>query len=224
MIKILIVALSLLPGLALAVICKTVDADGVVGYTDVPAAECAQPIKLPDYSRYAPRPIQPQRPANAEATGSAVRVERYRSLGIVQPAAGATVRSNEGRVPVSLALQPALQQGHAIRLLLDGRAIGGSFDSLAIELAGIDRGTHSLQAGVIDASGRPLIESAAVRFTLRKIGLNDPANAPEPTPPVPPDYKPDYDNPSGGDYTPAPAPVPSTPGRTNPAFTPKYNP
>ena len=44
-------------GLNHAVVCKTVDAEGVVGYTDVPVEECANPITLPDYSRYAPRPI-----------------------------------------------------------------------------------------------------------------------------------------------------------------------
>ena len=230
MIRSVLLALFLTPGIASAVICKTVDAEGGVSYADLPAAECPQAVKLPDYSRYAPRPIQQPAKRAAEATGSVVRFERYTSMTIVQPQAGGTVRSNEGKVPVSIALEPALQQGHSVQLFLDGRAVSGSFDAPAIELAGVDRGSHNLQARVVDGSGRRLIESPSVRFTLRKIGLNDPANQPEPTPPVepPPGYPaappPNYRPSTVPDYTPQTTPVPSTPGKTNPAFAPKFTP
>jgi len=223
-------ALLLVPGFASAVVCKTVDADGVVSYEDLPAAECPQAVKLPDYSRYAPRAVEQPRPARSTATGSAVRFERYTSINILQPEAGGTVRSNDGKVPVSIALEPALQQGHSVRLLLDGQAISGGFDALAIELSGVERGTHSLQASVVDLGGQRLIESSTVRFTLRKMGLNDPGSRPEPTPPIeqPPGYTPpstpDYTPPASPGYTPKPAPIPSTPGKTNPAFAPKYSP
>lgn len=224
--------LLLVPGFASAVVCKTVDADGIVSYEDLPAAECPQAVKLPDYSRYAPRAIEQPRPAQSAATGSAVRFERYSSMDIVQPQPGGTVRSNDGKVPVSIALDPALQKGHSIKLFLDGQAINGSFEAPAIELSGVERGTHRLQASVVDLGGQRMIESSPVRFTLRKMGLNDPGNQPEPTPPIepPPDYatppktSSDYTPPAGPGYAPKSAPITSTPGKTNPVFAPKYNP
>ncbi len=47
--------LLLLPGLAHAVVCKTVGEDGVASFTDVPAAECPQGSRIPEYSR--PEPV-----------------------------------------------------------------------------------------------------------------------------------------------------------------------
>ena len=228
----------LLPGLAHAVICKSVDEDGVVSYTDVPAGECQQPIKLPDYSRYAPRPIQTPANQASPASGSVVPFDGYSDFSIVQPSANGTVRSNEGKVAVAMSLQPALQPGHSVSLTLDGRSVAGSFDGLTIELSGVNRGTHTLSAAVADASGRTLIESGPVRFTLRQVGLKQTAGEP-PTPELPtepgyrppengPDYTPPatpgYAPPQPPNYNPGSPPPAATPGRTNPAFAPKFTP
>lgn len=230
--------LLLLPAIGHAVICKSIDADGVVSYADVPASECEQEVDLPDYSRYDPNDRGRRSgnwPEPLPVRGNVVAFERYTSMLIVQPEQNGTVRSNEGTVPVVIALQPALQLGHTIELTLDGRKVQGSFDGVAIELNGVDRGTHTLRAAVRDASGQSLIQSDRVRFTLRKVGLFE-QQQPEPEPPVepppgypasgtPPNYgntgQPDYRPPSGGgsSYTPSGG---ATPGRTNPAFSPSY--
>ncbi|MGB5762640.1 MAG: hypothetical protein WBM58_08845, partial [Sedimenticolaceae bacterium] len=114
---------------------------------------------------------------------------RYQSIQIEQPADKGTVRNNEGKVAISIGLEPPLQQGHRVNVYLDGKVIPGSFDGLAIELSGVDRGTHSLRASVSDADGKLLIESPAVSFTLRQTGLFDGlANTPSPPigrPPLP---------------------------------------
>ena len=229
MIKSLLLALLLVPALAQAVICKSVDAEGVVSYTDVPAGECGQEVKLPDYSRYAPRPIQRRSPGSAEATGSEMRFERYQTMSIVEPEQNGTVRSNDGQIAVAVDLQPDLQAGHKVVLLLDGRKVDGEFGSLNIQLSGVERGSHMLRAQVVDARGATLIASSSVRFTLRKLGLNDPGSKPEQPiepgkPPYQPPGTPDYRPPAGGSYAPggSSGPISTTPGQTNPAFTPKY--
>lgn len=224
---------------AWAVICKTVDADGLVGYTDVPVEECQNPVKLPDYSRYSPRPIP-----NATSPVNATQAEPftgYSELAIVRPEANGTVRSNEGRVPVAIEIQPMLQTGHRISLLLDGRPVDGEFSGTNIDLSGVERGTHSLQAQVKDAAGATMISSASVLFTLRKRGLFDgppdvenPVEPPSPEPGFPsepnpnpgfvaPDGAPDY-SPGTPNYAPPSGGISTTPGRTNPAFAPNYNP
>lgn len=236
MIRVVLCISFLLPGLARAVICKTVDADGVVGYTDVPAGECAERVKLPDYSRYEPRPIPQTQNASAlpstEDSDAADRFEGYRSIEIVQPEANGTVRSNEGIVPVAIALDPPLMEGHRIKLYIDGGAVRGEFDGTAIDLGGVERGTHSLRAVVSDAGGKRIGDSPTVRFTLRQTTLYDreraeqlpvqPVNPiqPVPQPSAPPPVRPEPSGTSG--YR--PDGVSSTPGRTNPAFKPSYSP
>lgn len=247
MIKQALIVLLALPGIAHAVICKTVDAEGVVGYSDVPASECRDKIKLPASSTYEPRRLP--RSQSTNSVSGAVQpttTTRYQSIQIEQPADKGTVRNNEGKVAISIGLEPPLQQGHRVTVYLDGKAIPGSFDGLAIELSGVDRGTHTLGAEVRNQRGQRLIESSTISFTLRKQTLDaeEPTQPIEPEPPgYDPDYalpKPDYrapgdsDYPAPGDpdygrpaqpgYTPNGGGTSSTPGRTNPAFTPKYTP
>lgn len=241
--------LLLVPSLAHAVICKTTQPDGTVSYADVPAAECEQPVNLPDYSRYAPRPIQQQQWTRSGPAGAnLVRTERYTSMAIVKPGPGSTVRENDGKVVVNIALQPGLQQNHKVMLYLNSVPVGAGFEGTSIELNGVRRGSHSLRAAVLDASGQRLIEAPAVRFTLRQASLLEP-NREKPEPPDPPkpgfpatpgdgneydpekpDYRPEdgsgsYEpKPGSGTYQPKPGGIPSTPGATNPAFKPKFTP
>lgn len=232
--RIILSLLLVVPALAHAVICKTVQPDGTVSYADVPAAECEQPVDLPDYSRYAPRPIQQHQWSRSAPTGgSLVRSERYTSMAIVQPGPGGTVRDNDGRVVVTIALQPGLQQNHKVMLYLDGAPVGNGFEGTTIELNGVRRGSHSLRAVVVDPSGQRLIEAPSVRFTLRQASLLEPAREPSepPTPPKPgfpsePGSGPNYAPPqnSGGSFQPKPGGIPSTPGAVNPAFKPKFTP
>lgn len=181
-----LLALIFVPGMAHAVICKTIDAEGVVGYTDISAASCPDPVKLPAYSTFEALPV----PANAtrtdsDKTASKAGFERYESVKIVQPEADGVVRSNEGKVSVSITLEPALQKGHRITLYIDGRAVQGKFDAPAVELSGIERGTHSIHATVSDGSGKLLIKSPTNSFTLRQTGLFD-GGAKVPKPPIAP--------------------------------------
>jgi hypothetical protein len=179
--KKVLIALLLLPGMAQAVICKSVDAEGVVGYSDVPASECPKPVQLPPNSTYEPRQLPVSRVDKKAVEEKAEKpFQRYDSIKIIQPEVDGTVRSNEGKVPVAIVLQPAFQQGHHVVLYLDGKAVPGQFDGLAIELSGVERGTHSIQAKITDAGGKTLIESPAVSFNLRQTGIYDGVNQPGP--------------------------------------------
>jgi len=179
------IALFLLPGLAHAVICKTVETDGVVAYSNVPAFACRMPVNLRARSSHAQPAIQHQgATGNAAATGGEARFEGYQSIQIVKPVAGEEVRSNEGKVPFAIALEPALQEGHRCRVYVDGALVPGSFTGLAIELTGIDRGQHGVRATVFDAGGQRLLDSAAVKFMLREAEQidADPKTTPSPIP------------------------------------------
>ncbi|MDD5330313.1 MAG: hypothetical protein PHX38_09930 [Sulfuricella sp.] len=95
----------------------------------------------------------------------AYAAEPYTEIAIVQPGDDETIHDNNGTLEVALALSPALRDGHKIRLLLDGAQLE-TRASAHFSLTNIERGTHSLQAVVIDRSGRTLIASAPVAFHM----------------------------------------------------------
>lgn len=103
-------------------------------------------------------------PLTSWAAGETVA---YTSLVITQPAAEETIHDNTGTMAVELALSPALQieQGHRIKLLLDGTAMPVT-GTTSLTLTEIDRGAHTLQAAVEDQSGAVLIVSEPVSFYM----------------------------------------------------------
>ena len=78
-----------------------------------------------------------------------------------------SIRDNAGNVNVDVSLEPALRSGDKIDLLLDGQSVGGG-NKTAITLTDMERGTHSLQALVKDASGKVVARSNTVTFTLQR--------------------------------------------------------
>lgn len=182
------IGLFLLPGLVHAVICKAVDAEGVVAYMELPADECRTRVELPEYSRYAPRPIQDRNtPGNTGPGAKQIDFSGYHELRIVKPVAGDEIRSDEGRVLLVLSLRPQLRPGHRIHVYLDGTLILGSFDGMEIELSGVDSGSHEVRVIVLDNSGKRLIDSEVVRFVFEEAGQVESAPQPNTTPSPEPD-------------------------------------
>ncbi len=156
---------------------KYVGPDGVTIYSDrqVPGAIA---VDLPESSTYAPREM----PATSPASGEAVEEPLggvYETLAIVEPANEGTVRSNEGRVDVSVTLQPAIQDGHTLSFLLDGNEIAKGLRSTRFRLTDVERGEHRLEASVYDAEGGLLARSRPIRFFLQKASVAEKLRAAE---------------------------------------------
>ena len=178
--RVLPVVLFLLPGLSHAVICKTVDEEGVVAYAELPADECRMRVELPEYSRYAPRPVRDRDAGGGSGAGAKqIHFSGYDELRVVKPVAAEEIRSDEGRVLLVLALEPQLRPGHRIHVYLDDALILGSFDGMEIELSGVDSGSHVVRAVVLDDSGKRMIGSEVVRFVFEESGPVE--SAPQPT-------------------------------------------
>ena len=183
MIKRALIVLCLLPGVSHAVICKTVNADGVVSYTELPANECPSPVKLPEYSRYAPRAVQQATPEDdGVAADRGQSFDGYKAITIVKPESGEALFSNEGKVPLAITLEPGLQPGHRIHVFLDDALVPGRFDGLVIELTGVDPGTHRLRVAVVDDGGKRIIDSASVAFRLHEAEKSEGTAAPDAEP------------------------------------------
>jgi hypothetical protein len=110
----------------------------------------------------------------AEAQG------RY-SIAIVQPADDETVHDNQGNVGVQVAVSPGLAPGAGIVLLLDGQPVAQETDATFL-LSGVERGTHTLEAQVVDASGATLAASQPITFHMWQASRLFPSRKPKPKP------------------------------------------
>lgn len=149
---------------------RWVDAEGRVVYGDDPPAKSkAKPVNLPQLTiadGYAPKTDNTDNTAasNPSAPTDAAAAS-YSEFKITAPAADEALRSNDGSVTVTIALQPALKAGDSIALYLDGKQVA-SGTSLSFNLTEIDRGEHSLFAVLSDAQGNIIQNTETLKFSL----------------------------------------------------------
>ena len=137
-------------------------------------------IRLPS------RQVQP--PSASPATGAETAAAPatgdqplpYQTLEISTPRNDDTLRDNNGNVTVALQLEPPLQPqfGHSLVLLMDGRPVEAPGLKTNFELSNVDRGSHTLQAFVLDAIGKTLFASAKSTFHLQRAIVRKPPPAP----------------------------------------------
>ncbi len=146
---------------------KWVDEAGVIHFSDQP---------VPGAERVTIKPVQtvtlpPLPPSETAGSGNADDEKQvpYTSLAIVQPAEDEAVRANNGNVSVKLDLDPSLQEGHSIALDLNGHRIATRTNTHFV-LENVPRGTHTLQATVLDDQGRELIKANQVSFHVKRHG------------------------------------------------------
>jgi hypothetical protein len=217
---------------------KWTDADGVVHYGDQPV-DGAKRVELPEPSRYAPPPLPRLRGEEpAGRTDAADSEASYERFAITRPEAGEYVRNASGDVEVELALEPGLQEGHRIQLLVDGVPARQDLTSTRALLKNVARGTHSIQARVMDASGEILIAAGPVPFFLFVETVEEPGEPGEAPPSDGPAYPPiprdetQFSRPPQGNgeepYAPEPRPEdafsPSAPGGSGSVYQPSYQP
>ncbi len=163
-----VIALLSLPWFAVtAAVYKHVLPDGSVVYSDRPAAEDAAEIKLPSVNLLPATPVPPpsEPPPVAEE-----KADHYGKIQITQPKPDEAIRENTGRVRVSVMLSAPLliDEGHRLTFALDGRLVGQPQTEGGYTLENVDRGTHTVEAMVVDAQGRTLARSDAVTFHLHR--------------------------------------------------------
>ena len=106
----------------------------------------------------------------------------YSSLKITEPPDDGALRDNTGLVSVSVEILPFLpvEQGHRLVVTLDGQAATAPGVSTVFQLHNVDRGTHSLQAVVLDQAGRTVESSPSVSFHLLRRFVVRPKPKPKP--------------------------------------------
>ncbi len=168
----LCLALILAPGLALAEVYKQVLPDGSVIFSDQPAPGAEQ-VEISPVQTYKPPPIPNSTSNRSTRNDDKSDARHYDELRIATPEDDATIRENAGNVHIEIVLSPALktQEGHRIALYLDGRVVAEPGRSTVFNLKNVDRGTHQLQAAIVDARGKPIKTSDPVTFHLLRVSV-----------------------------------------------------
>jgi len=144
------------------------DADGVVHYSDRPEPG-AKVIDLSQSSVKRQRPATRPRTAQEQSTedGEADAASAgYTDIDIASPAADETLWNIGGNLSVNIALTPALRPGHQVRVYFDGTPHMATGTNVQIQE--VHRGSHNLQAEVIDQSGKMVIRSRPSRFYVQQ--------------------------------------------------------
>ena len=95
-----------------------------------------------------------------------VAVDSYTRAEILSPADDAAVRSNAGTLTVLVRVDPQIQDGHRLQLLLDGVSSATAGRKPEFRLENVDRGTRTLQLQIIDDSGHVLFTGPQSTFHL----------------------------------------------------------
>lgn len=148
---------------------RWVDEEGVVQYSDRPVPG-AERVVLPKSNTTTTRRYETTPASNTATTEPPAGPFRYESLTVAAPAAEETLWNIEGVLNVSLALSPALQPGHQVRVYFDGEA--QAVTGTSFQIAEVHRGVHNIQAEVIDATGKLMIRSQPNRFYVQQNTVN----------------------------------------------------
>jgi hypothetical protein len=153
-----------------------VDANGTVHFSDRPEPGARQ-VELsgsPRVGSVTPAPIQTAaRPPSPREQAGPVRYQ----ADIVSPAEQETLWNTGGVVTVQTSVQPGLQPGHRVDLLLDGQRRDVGTASGSVTLPDVFRGAHTLQIVVVDARGTELTRSAPRTFFVQQTSVLNPNSA-----------------------------------------------
>jgi len=85
------------------------------------------------------------------------------------------IRANNGTFAVGVSLEPALQAGQSLQLLVDGEPYGSPGQSTRFGVTNLARGEHRFAAQVLSGTGEVIQTSAEKTVTVQRISINSPA-------------------------------------------------
>jgi hypothetical protein len=155
---------------AQAVMYKITEPDGTVRYSDVPATGSSkvdlpklQPMSSGNYKKHT-APVNPK--ANNKAKE---KTKPYQQFAIIYPKNGAAIRNNQGKVTLILNIKPALQTGHKIKAIINGKRLARSWKGQSVGIAGLVPGAYSIQVMIVDKKNKTVKSSGISLHFQRNI-------------------------------------------------------
>ena len=155
-------------GLVNAQVYKSVDANGVVSFSDTPPKGSQYKVeKLQTPSQVNSMQAIPVAPIDAGDRDSG-ETEPERTLSIVSPMDNATIPMGAGIFDVAVDAAPELGDGESLELYLNGEKVSEAQTELLWTLTYVIRGAHTLEAKWISEDGSILATSKPITvFVLR---------------------------------------------------------
>lgn len=172
LIRTALILMLLASGSASAKIYKWILPDGSVTYSDQPQVKGAAAVELPPLQTYSP----PSPPAAGQSPVPKLDLS-YNKVEVVTPKSNETLRDNGGTISVQLAIEPPLNAGHEVEILVDGKSIGRGRATSA-SVSNLDRGSHTISATIKDANGKVIKSASSVTFHLQRSSKLQPQRAP----------------------------------------------
>ncbi|MCK9503072.1 MAG: DUF4124 domain-containing protein [Porticoccaceae bacterium] len=157
---------------ASAEVYKVVDPKtGKVLYTDTPPANYkpSDSVKLPPVNTQPATDI----PEKSPATDAEPAPIRYETLAILQPRDDVTIPPGQLDVVVQTKAEPELQEGHLIRILFNNEPVASPSSTSSVVIGNLNRGSHQIQAQIIDAEGKILISSKTIIIHVKRASVKN---------------------------------------------------
>ena len=174
----ILLTLIALPLAAAAEIYKYVDQDGVVRYTDKPPSKDARPMDLPPPQTYTSGDgYRREDMDSGEDVPESILTTAplsYGGIELTSPTDDQVFNNADPQILASVQVQPELQPGHRVVFLVDGLPFPAPAGQTSIQLGGLDRGSHALQAAVMDERDAIQVQSASITFHLHQPSIQRP--------------------------------------------------
>jgi len=179
----LFLSILLLLGLAMnaqAEIYKWTDQKGNVHFSDsphpgasqviLPAAQMQDPVTASNPPAATNNPPSVSSPTVTVTSPPPVVAHTYQKLDITAPLDQASIFNGPGEFTVTVNVVPSIMKGDKLQVLLDGKITGES-NGNSVTLTPVDRGTHQVQAQIVDASNKTLISSKTITVFVHRASL-----------------------------------------------------
>jgi hypothetical protein len=149
-----------------------VDANGTVHFSDRPVPGATQ-VELAGAQAFGSVQAQVRGSRGLQAGDAGAP---YQGIEVVSPAEQETLWNIGSVLTVQVRFQPALQPGHRYDLVFDGQRRNVNTVNPRVTLPDVFRGTHTLQAVVLDAAGNELMRSPPRTFFVQQTSVLNPNN------------------------------------------------
>ncbi len=149
---------------------RWVDESGQTHYSDRPVPGAEQ-FELVSVSPSAPSGPHLLPPMSAAVEVQTPRAAAYPSFAVIQPASDETLWGTGGVIDVALRIGPELQPGHRLGYYLDGEFTLTESPSTRFQLQDVHRGTHTLQAVILDEGHEEIVRSSVVTFYVQQTSI-----------------------------------------------------
>lgn len=145
-----------------------VDADGKTHFADTAPPGTAE-IIIENKNLVSTPQQQPKRTSNTSTNKE--EIIKYQAE-ITTPKDDVAIRSNNGTLEVHIKTTPEKESTQRLQLFLDGQALGSPQISATIRALNVDRGTHQVQAKLLDEGNNILATTQVVTVHLQRVSIN----------------------------------------------------